>query len=71
MFSHVKHDEICGKEWDFSILIVKTFFLTVTIIINIITLKYIFYIILKLLDKFFILIWLISNNVGLKYLKFT
>ncbi len=26
MFSHVKHDEICGKGWDFPILNVKTFF---------------------------------------------
>lgn len=26
MFSHVGHDEICGKEWVFTILNVKTFF---------------------------------------------
>lgn len=28
MFSHVGHDEICGKEWVFTILNVKTFFLS-------------------------------------------
>ncbi len=42
MFSHVGHDEICGKDWVFTILNVKTFFFTITIMINIIALKYIF-----------------------------
>lgn len=56
MFSHVDHDEFVEKDGIFPFLNIKTFFLIVTIIINIIALKYIFYIILKLLDKFFTII---------------